>query len=72
MPYMNRGTYNQIIELPIWTHDSSLAPIGENVLPPGQSGFVNASGVPSVFAFDQLPLYTSWMFKDMHITGQDL
>ena len=72
MPYMNRGTYNQIIELPIWTHNPSLSTFGENVLPPGQSGFVNASGVPSVFAYDQLSLYTSWMFKDMHITGQDL
>jgi penicillin amidase len=72
MPYMNRGTYNQVIELPRWTKEPLSSPKGENVLPPGQSGFVNSQGVPSPFAYDQLPLYTSWMFKDMHIIGDDL
>ncbi len=72
MPYMNRGTYNQVIELPLWRNKQQELVRGENVLPPGQSGFVNASGVPSPYAVDQLPLYTSWMFKDMHITGEDL
>ena len=72
MPYMNRGTYNQVIELPRWTKDPTSSPRGENVLPPGQSGFVNSQGIPSLFAYDQLPLYTSWMFKDMHITADDL
>jgi penicillin amidase len=72
MPYMNRGTYNQVIELPRWTKNTQEIPRCGNVLPPGQSGFVNASGIPSTFAFDQLPLYTSWMFKDMHITGEVL
>jgi penicillin amidase len=72
MPYMNRGTYNQVIELPKWTQNSLGSPIGANVLPPGQSGFINASGVPSPFAYDQLPLYISWMFKEMHITADSL
>lgn len=72
MPYMNRGTYNQVIEIPRWTKDRHDTLRSGNVLPPGQSGFVNASGVPSAFAFDQLPLYTSWLFKDMHITGETL
>jgi len=72
MPYMNRGTYNQVIELPSWTKEPLISPRGESVLPPGQSGFVNFQGVASPFAYDQLPLYTSWMFKDMHIAGDDL
>ena len=72
MPYMNRGTYNQVVELPRWTNDPLSSPRGESVLPPGQSGFVNATGAPSAFAYDQLPLYTSWMFKDMHINADDL
>jgi len=72
MPYMNRGTYNQVIELPQWTTEPLSSPRGESVLPPGQSGFVNSTGVPSPFAYDQLPLYTSWMFKDMHILADDL
>jgi len=72
MPYMNRGTYNQVVELPRWTNDPLRSPRGESVLPPGQSGFVNATGDPSAFAYDQLPLYTSWMFKDMHINADDL
>lgn len=69
MHYMNRGTYNQVIELPGW-EKTQQEPRYENVLPPGQSGFVNATGEPSVFAVDQLPLYTSWSFKPMHINGE--
>ncbi len=72
MPYMNRGTYNQVIELPRWIKNAQEIPRCGNVLPPGQSGFVNTSGIPSAFAFDQLPLYTSWMFKDMYVTGEGL
>jgi penicillin amidase len=72
MPYMNRGTYNQVIELPSWTKDPTISPRGESVLPPGQSGFVDFQGIPSLFAYDQLPLYTTWMFKDMHIIADDL
>ena len=72
MPYMNRGTYNQVIELPSWTKEPTISPRGESVLPPGQSGFVNSQGIPSLFAYDQLPLYTTWMFKEMHITADDL
>ncbi|HER45624.1 MAG TPA: hypothetical protein ENO12_02275, partial [Thermoplasmatales archaeon] len=38
MPYMNRGTYNLIVELPLWIHNSTNELIAESVLPPGQSG----------------------------------
>ena len=72
MPYMNRGTYNIVVELPHWTKDDRTPPITESVLPPGQSGFVNAQGNHTVFAYDQFPLYISWMFKEMHINGDPL
>jgi len=72
MPYMNRGTYNQVVELPCWAADPLNSTHGENVLPPGQSGFVNALGTPSSHAYDQLGLYTSWLFKDMHVRADDL
>lgn len=72
MPYMDRGTYNQVVELPSWTTGPLSSPHGENVLPPGQSGFVSPQGVPSPYAYDQLPLYTSWLFKDMHIAAKNL
>ncbi len=72
MPYMNRGTYNQIAELPRWRSGTeSTSPHAANVLPPGQSGFVDSFGTPSPHAYDQLSLYTSWQFKPMLFTLSD-
>lgn len=65
MPDMNRGTYNQIAEIPL-NHSESVYAV--NVLPPGQNGFVNATGLPGLHTYDQLPLYINWNFKPMHIT----
>jgi penicillin amidase len=73
MPYMNRGTYNQIAEMPKWSwRNWWKPPIAVNVIPPGQSGFVGAEivdgeiiPVPSPHAYDQLPLYVTWQFKPM-------
>ena len=53
-PWMNRGTYNQIV---------SLVPgriTGENVVAPGQSGDLRSPH----FA-DQLQLYATWRYKQM-------
>ncbi|PNX50941.1 MAG: hypothetical protein BV458_12310 [Thermoplasmata archaeon M9B2D] len=72
MPYMNRGTYNLVVELPLWIRGSTNTSIAESVLPPGQSGFMDSEGIASMFAYDQLPLYTSWMFKQMHVSGEGL
>jgi penicillin G amidase len=60
-PFMNRGTYNQIISLD-WG-----GPSGENVVAPGQSGDPRSSH----FA-DQLTLYTSWRYKTMRIKQADV
>jgi len=64
-PKMHRGTYNQIAEMPHYSINSSYSPIAYNVLPPGQSGFVNYLGQPNPHAYDQLDLYINWQFKPM-------
>ncbi|WP_420455422.1 penicillin acylase family protein [Rubrivirga sp.] len=47
------ATYQQVVEF------SAFGSYAENVIPPGQSGFVNAQGVPSANFADQWPLYQS-------------
>ncbi|MET3805375.1 penicillin amidase [Nakamurella sp. UYEF19] len=59
-PFMNRGTYNQIISLGPCIH-------GENVVAPGQSGDPRSPH----FA-DQLQLYATWHYKPMHLTAVDI
>jgi len=59
-PYMNRGTYNQITEMV-----PGGVPNAMNVIPPGQSGFLEYPGIPSPYAYDQVPLYASWTYKPM-------
>jgi len=60
-PRMNRGTYNQIVEM-------STPQQAVNVIPPGQSGLVVLPGVPSPYAYDQVALYASWTYKPMLFT----
>jgi penicillin amidase len=62
-PYMNRGTYNQIAEMV-----AGDLPKAVSVIPPGQSGLVIFPGVPSPYAYDQVPLYASWTYKPMLFT----
>jgi len=79
-PYMNRGTYNQIAEMlstpPSHAKPSAKAkgpaPHAVSVIPPGQSGFVCYPGVPSPYAFDQLPLYAAWEYKHMLFRSKDI
>ncbi len=54
----NRSTYMQAI-------DMTPQVIGQNVLPPGQSGFLSASGTPSPHLCDQIGLFNSFTYKDM-------
>ncbi|MFB0514973.1 MAG: penicillin acylase family protein, partial [Candidatus Neomarinimicrobiota bacterium] len=81
-PYMNRGTYNHIAEMPLVPPARAKlpsqavakgpAPHAVSVIPPGQSGFVGYPGVPSPHAFDQLLLYASWNYKPMLFRGDDI
>jgi penicillin amidase len=60
-PWMNRGTYNQIL---------ALGPgriRGENVVAPGQSGDVRSPHVA-----DQLALYGTWQYKPMRLAPVDV
>jgi penicillin amidase len=68
MPFMNRGTYNQLAEMPRkkwWHRFWNPAPNAYNVIPPGQNGFVNYLGEVSPHAYDQLILYITWTYKPM-------
>ena len=72
---MNRGTYNQIAEMIKgrgWNRWWKPAPHAVNVIPPGQSGFVNYMGVPSPHAYDQLALYETWTYKPMRYYFWDI
>jgi hypothetical protein len=75
MHYMNRGTYNQIAEMPGGWKGFMRQPHAVNVIPPGQSGFiglVNGVPKPSPHAYDQLPLYETWTYKPMFFRAEDL
>jgi penicillin amidase len=61
-PWMNRGTYNQIVHLGT---DANL--FGFNVVPPGQNG----NPFSPHFA-DQLELYATWRYKPMRLSRNDL
>jgi hypothetical protein len=77
---MNRGTYNQIAEMLAKPPSQAKpgaeakgpAPHAVSVIPPGQSGFVGYPGVPSPYAFDQLPLYAAWQYKHMLFRAKDI
>lgn len=65
MPYMNRGTENHFVEL-------SFPVRGENVVPPGNSGFVSKDGKLSPHFSDQIALYVSWNYKPMRLSISDI
>ncbi|MHA1542829.1 MAG: penicillin acylase family protein, partial [Candidatus Hodarchaeales archaeon] len=64
--YMNRGSFNHIAEM-----QKSSLPYVENVLPPGQSGFLNYLGQFN-HAYDQLSLYENWAYKPVHFKYQEI
>jgi penicillin amidase len=64
-PYMNRGTYGQIAEMP-----AKGLPNAKNVIPPGQSGLVVLPGVANPHVADQVALYASWTYKPMLFTRE--
>jgi penicillin amidase len=64
-PYMNRGTYNQIVEMV-----TDGLPNAKNVIPPGVSGLVLLPGVASPYVADQVILYASWTYKPVLFTRE--
>ena len=74
MHAMNRGTYNHIAEMPKnnrWHWFRKPAPRAVNVIPPGQSGFLNYLGEYN-HAYDQLPLYDTWTYKPVLFNKKDI
>ena len=67
-PRMNRGTWNHIAEL------STPYPLAQSVISPGQCGFLALAvpPVPGPHCYDQVALYASWMYKDMHLSLEDV
>jgi hypothetical protein len=63
-PYMNRGTYNQIVEM----RGGGSLPNAMNVIPPGQSGLVLLPGIANPHVADQVALYASWTYKPIRFT----
>jgi penicillin amidase len=73
MHFMNRGTYNQIVEMPrFWRWWYCRPPHAINVIPPGQSGFMDYTMTPSPHAYDQLLLYETWTYKPMLFRFKDI
>ncbi|MFX1511712.1 MAG: penicillin acylase family protein [Promethearchaeota archaeon] len=78
MHAMNRGTYNHIAEMPRWKgwhRFGKPSPIAVNVIPPGQSGFMNLmNGIPNMspHAYDQLELYETWTYKPVLFSYQEI
>jgi acyl-homoserine lactone acylase PvdQ len=58
----NRSTYMQAIDL-------NQQMVGFNELPPGQSGFISASGNPSPYMCDQVRLFNTFQYKPMPDAG---
>ena len=54
----NRSTFMMAI-------DAGPTVTGQDVLPPGQSGFISAAGVPSPHLCDQVGLFNDFRYKDM-------
>ena len=54
----NRSTFMMAI-------DADRHMTGQDVLPPGQSGFISAAGVPSPHLCDQVSLFDTFTYKNM-------
>jgi penicillin amidase len=59
----DHGTYQQVFELrpDEWR--------GENIVPPGQSAFVDLSGQANPHSVDQWSLHSGWQFKEMEFSA---
>lgn len=72
--YMDRGTYNHVIEYldpPAGKGLGNSEVNAGSVIPPGQNGFINPAGVEGPHFEDQLPLYVEWKYKPMPMTLQE-
>jgi penicillin amidase len=64
--YMDRGTQEHLVEL------KKLIPSGLNIVPPGQSAFIDANQNVSPYFDDQIDLYNNWEYKNMNFTLREI
>lgn len=64
--YMNRGSENNIFI----AENNGLT--GYDVIPPGQSGFVDQRNGRSAQAADQMPMFTNYQYKPMPFSRQEV
>ena len=65
----SHGSYQQVIELSAETSNQ------KNIIPPGQSAFINMQGYPGPHTSDQWDLHSNWEYKDMNfeqVTPDDI
>jgi hypothetical protein len=55
----NRSTFMEALD--VGKHTVT----GQNELPPGQSAFISAAGVPSPHMCDQVAMFNNFTYKDM-------
>ncbi|HVM20357.1 MAG TPA: penicillin acylase family protein [Egibacteraceae bacterium] len=84
LDYMNRGTYNHLVEF--IPRPGASAPAGDpfveprrryrvrsgSIISPGQSGFINQAGQQSPHYEDQHELYAGWQYKPMPTRARDV
>ncbi|MCG7333707.1 penicillin acylase family protein [Sporosarcina sp. ACRSM] len=63
---MNRGSENHYIEM------APGGPVGFNITPPGQIGFVKKDGTISNYYTDQVEMYENWEFKPYLFKKKDV
>ncbi|MCT9096721.1 penicillin acylase family protein [Haloarchaeobius sp. HME9146] len=65
MPWVNRGTENHFVRL-------GDDPVAENVLPPGNSGYVAPDGTESDHYDDQLDMFVDFEYKQLLFEHRDV
>lgn len=65
MPWVNRGTENHIVQL-------SDDPKAENVLPPGNDGYIAPDGTTSEHYNDQLQLFIDFEYKQLLFADEEV
>ncbi|MEE9201045.1 MAG: penicillin acylase family protein, partial [Candidatus Brocadiales bacterium] len=61
----SHGTYQQVVEL------TGEGPTVLSILPPGESGFVDKTGVPDPHYMDQSEPFDAWQYKPARFMGGD-
>lgn len=57
--FMDRGSENHIVVL------KKSGPVGINIIPAGQNGFMDKNGVPGAHFDDQLDMFCNWVYKEL-------